>query len=165
MSKYDFWSWICFGFPVAMANCHRHSTYLIHWVTVSLVSKSHYVSEVTIFNIEIKKNWGATLMLKYKTYTVLFMNNRSSKYRFVGSNPECTCCGFLISECTVHRYKWQTGGDTCSVCPENSQTRVTGSVECDCIDGFFRSQADSRSMPCTSTLSLVVLLYTGPSLS
>ncbi|XP_022665650.1 ephrin type-B receptor 1-B-like isoform X2 [Varroa destructor] len=55
---------------------------------------------------------------------------------------ECRACPHGMFKSTV-------GDAPCQPCPRNSEALIEGSPECQCIEGFFRSPSDPKSMACT----------------
>ena len=38
---------------------------------------------------------------------------------------------------------------SCQLCPQNSESPYAGSVECLCLDGYFRAPSEGPNSPCT----------------
>ncbi|CAL8143321.1 unnamed protein product [Orchesella dallaii] len=51
--------------------------------------------------------------------------------------------------CPPGRYKHETGDGRCISCPEHSTAPYSGSAECRCNTGYYRTDTDPRSSPCT----------------
>ena len=52
--------------------------------------------------------------------------------------------------CAVGHYKSDVGvARKCDICPAHSQALYSGSVECQCNDGFYRADTDSKEKACT----------------
>uniref|UniRef100_A0A8C2PU54 receptor protein-tyrosine kinase n=1 Tax=Cyprinus carpio TaxID=7962 RepID=A0A8C2PU54_CYPCA len=56
---------------------------------------------------------------------------------------------FLFTACKIGYYRALATDDSCSKCPLHSYSIREGSTSCACDKGFFRSETDPSSMPCT----------------
>ena len=60
-----------------------------------------------------------------------------SGYEESDSNTAC-------EPCPVGRFKHNSGNGRCQICPAHSQALYVGSVECRCVDGFYRGPSSTR---------------------
>jgi len=60
------------------------------------------------------------------------------------SGPSLAC-----GECPVGKFKSSPGDTYCKICPPHSEALFSGSVECRCNTGFYRSNTDDRAAACT----------------
>ncbi|XP_067122135.1 ephrin type-A receptor 4-A-like isoform X2 [Centruroides vittatus] len=78
--------------------------------------------------------------------------------------------------CSIGTFKSSIGDEKCSSCPLHSTAPYTGSIECKCDDGYYRSPKDPKKQPCTEPptapqnltvsfidQSTVVLMWQAPS--
>ncbi|OQR67293.1 ephrin type-B receptor 2-like [Tropilaelaps mercedesae] len=56
---------------------------------------------------------------------------------------------YLSVACPHGLFKSTVGDESCQPCPRNSEALDEGSPECQCLEGFFRSPSDPKSMACT----------------
>lgn len=70
-----------------------------------------------------------------------------------------TLC-FLLAVCPPGEYKDDVSASRCRACPMNSEALYTGSKECKCNEGYFRTASDPKSMPCTRQYPLFNPLIT-----
>ncbi|KAK3583424.1 hypothetical protein CHS0354_040400 [Potamilus streckersoni] len=73
-----------------------------------------------------------------------------------GDKENCECRsgyegfnGERCQKCATNKFKWELGNNLCRPCPANSFTSAMGSMECFCIDGYYRADSDPKSDPCT----------------
>lgn len=64
----------------------------------------------------------------------------------------------LPPACKIGYYRALASDGSCSKCPLHSYSVREGSTSCACDKGYFRSETDPASMPCTRKYAL---LYAG----
>lgn len=64
-------------------------------------------------------------------------------------NPTSSLCFCYLSACKIGYYRALATDGACSKCPLHSYSVREGSTSCACDKGYFRSETDPASMPCT----------------
>lgn len=63
---------------------------------------------------------------------------------------------FYLSACKIGYYRALATDGSCSKCPLHSYSIREGSTSCACDKGYFRSETDPASMPCTCKYTRVL---------
>ena len=63
---------------------------------------------------------------------------------------QCSICYILYTiACSEGYFKSFQGNDLCKVCPDNSNSTISGAINCTCITGYYRSRYENVTTACT----------------